>query len=202
MFSTTHPARSGSRARHDSADDELWSRVRPLDDFLPAYEFSERHSLAIDAPAARIDEALRTVSIRDIPVARALWWIRRLGRPYGDSRKPFVGGELPGVALEDVPGEGIVLGLTGQFWRLLGDRDRDAPRTADEFLAFRRPDRCKAVIDFRVGPSSLSTETRIHVADPAARRKFQLYWFVIHPFSGLIRILMLRAARRLAEAPA
>jgi len=172
--------------------------VRPLDDFLPVYEFSERHSLAIDAPGARIDAALRTISIRDIPVARALWRIRRLGRPYGDAK----GGELPGVVLEDVPEEGIVVGLTGQFWRVLGDRDRDKPRTADEFLAFTRADTCKAVIDFRVGPSSLSTETRVHVADPAARRKFRWYWFVIRPFSGLIRVLLLRAARRHAEAVA
>jgi len=176
--------------------------VRPLDDFLPDYEFSERHSLAIDAPAARIDAALRTISIRDIAVARALWRMRRLGRPYGDSQKPFVGGELPGVVLEDVPEEGIVLGLTGQFWRVLGSRDRDKPRTADEFLAFTRPDTCKAVIDFRVGRSSLSTETRLHVADPAARRKVRRYWIVIRPFSGLIRIFLLRAARRRAEAPA
>ena len=57
--------------------------MRPLDDFLPVYEFSERHSLAIDA-AGRIDEAFRAVSISDIPLARALWWVRRLGRPYGD----------------------------------------------------------------------------------------------------------------------
>ncbi len=176
--------------------------MRPLDDFLPDYEFSERHSLAIDAPAARIDAALRTISIRDIAVAQALWRMRRLGRPYGDSQKPFVGGEPPGVVLEDVPEEGIVLGLTGQFWRVLGSRDRDKPRTADEFLAFTRPDTCKAVIDFRVGRSSLSTETRVHVADPAARRKFRRYWFVIRPFSGLIRIFLLRAARRRAEAPA
>jgi hypothetical protein len=176
--------------------------VRPLDDFLPDYEFSERHSLAIDAPADRIDQAFRSVSMADILAARALWRIRRLGRPYGDSKKPFVGGELPGVVLEDVPQEGIVLGLTGQFWRLLGSRDRDKPRTADEFLAFTRPDTCKAVIDFRVGYASLSTETRVHVADPAARRRFRLYWLVIRPFSGLIRILLLRAARRRAEAPA
>lgn len=175
--------------------------MRPLDDFLPAYEFSERHRLAIDAPPARIDEAFRSVSIADLPVARVLWWIRRLGRSYGDTTKPFVGGELPGVVLEDVPGEGIVLGLTGQFWRVLGgQRDPARPRTAEEFLAYARPDTCKAVIDFRVGERSLATETRVHVADPASRRKFRRYWRVIRPFSGLIRILLLRAARRRAEA--
>ena len=177
--------------------------LRSLDDFLPVYEFSERHSLAIDAPAGRIDAAMREVSIADLPVARALWWIRRLGRPYGDSAKPFVGGELPGVVLEDVLEEGIILGLTGQFWRVLGGQpNADAPTTAGAFLAYAQPDTCKAVIDFRVGRRSLSTETRVHVADPASRRKFGRYWFVIRPFSGFIRILVLRAARRRAEANA
>jgi hypothetical protein len=177
--------------------------LHALDDFLPAYEFSERHSVAIEAPTGRIDQALRTLSIADIPIAGALWWLRRLGRAYGDSTKPFIGGELPGVVLEDVPGEGIVLGLTGQFWRVLGgERDAAAPTTAEEFLAYARPDTCKAVIDFRVRASSLTTETRVHVADPEARRKFRRYWFVVRPFSGLTRILLLRAARRRAEARA
>jgi hypothetical protein len=175
--------------------------MRPLDDFLPAYEFVERHSLAIDAPQGRIDAAFREVSIADIPLARGLWWIRRLGRQYGDAKKPFVGGELPGVVLDDVPGEGLVLGLTGQFWKVLGgERDPGRPRTAEEFLAYARGDTCKAVIDFRVAPGSLSTETRVHVADLAARRSFRRYWRVVRPFSGLIRILLLRAARERAEA--
>ena len=176
--------------------------MRALDDFLPVYEFSERHSTRIDGSAVRIDQALRSVSIADIPAARALWWLRRFGRPYGGVKKPFLGGELPGVVLEEVPEHGIVLGLTGQFWRLRGDRELEKPATPDEFLAYSRPDVCKAVIDFRIGSKSLSTETRVHVADPASRRRFRRYWFVIRPFSGLIWILLLRAARRRAEAPA
>lgn len=176
--------------------------MRSLDDFLPAYEFSERHSLAIAAPSVRIDRAFREVSIADIPLARALWWIRRLRRPYGDASKPFIGGELPGVVLENLPEEGVVLGVTGQFWRIFGgERDPRLPTTAEEFLAYDRPDTCKAVFDFRVGDKRLSTETRVHVADPASRRKFRRYWLVVRPFSGLIRILLLRAARRRAEAP-
>jgi hypothetical protein len=175
--------------------------VRSLDDFLPEYEFSERHAISIDAPAEHIDSAMRAVSISDVPVARALWWLRRLGRTYGDTTKPFVGGELPGVVLEDAPNQGIILGLTGQFWRVLGGRrDAASPTTADEFLAYARADTCKAVIDFRIAARALSTETRVHVADPASRRRFRGYWLVIRPFSGLIRVLLLRAAKRRAEA--
>jgi hypothetical protein len=173
--------------------------MKSLDEVLREYEFSERHALAIDAPAERIDEAMRSVSVSDIAVARALLWVRRLGRPYGDAAKPFVAGELPGVVLDDVRGQGIVLGLTGQFWRLQGGHDANRPTTADGFLAYARPDICKAVIDFRIGHNRLSTETRVHVGDPVARRKFRRYWLVIRPFSGLIRILLLRAARRRAE---
>lgn len=174
--------------------------MRSLDDFLPTYEFSEHHSLAIAAPPERIDDALRTVSLRDIPVARALWALRRLGRSWGDPGKPFVDGALDGaVLLDQASGEGLVLGLTGQFWRLRGRDKATRPRTTEEFRAYDRPDACKAVIDFRIGLAVLSTETRVHVPDPASRRKFARYWLVIRPFSGLIRILLLRAAKRRAE---
>ncbi len=177
--------------------------MKALDEFLPVYEFSERHRLAIAASPERIDAAVRAVSLAEIPVARALWWLRRLGRPNGNVGQPFVSGALErSVVLDDVPGEGVVLGLTGQFWRLRGGDAGPRPRSREEFLAYDRPDACKAVIDFRVGPALLSTETRVHVPDAAARRKFRRYWLVILPFSGLIRIMFLRAARRLAEAPA
>lgn len=177
--------------------------MRLLDDFLPDYEFSEQHQLGIHAPSERIDRAVRTVSLTDMPLARVLWAVRRLGRPYGDAARPFVDGALENaVVLDDVPGEGIVLGLTGQFWRLRGGDKGIRARTAEEFLAYTRPDACKAVIDFRIGPSLLSTETRVHVPDPLSRRTFGRYWLVVRPFSGLIRIMFLRAARQRAEAAA
>jgi hypothetical protein len=174
--------------------------MRPLDDFLPVYEFSERHRLRIDAPRERIDDAVRQVSLTEIPVARLLWWVRRLGRPYGQPTRPFVDGALErSVLLEDVHGEGLVVGLTGEFWRLRGGSSGSRPRTAEEFLAYSGND-AMAVIDFRVGERLLSTETRVHVPDPALRRKFHRYWTLIRPFSGLIRILLLRAARQRALA--
>jgi hypothetical protein len=174
--------------------------VRSLDEFLPVHEFSERHRIEVDAPRDRIDRAVRDLSLHDIPVARALWAMRRLGRSYGEPDRPFFEAGIAGsTVLDDVPGEGLVLGLTGRFWKLR-DAYVPAPRTREEFLAYSRPEVCKAVIDVRIEPPFLTTETRVHVGDPAARRKFARYWRVIRPFSGLIRILMLRAAKRRAEA--
>jgi hypothetical protein len=153
--------------------------MRELDAFLTEYEFSERHRIAIRAPAERIDAAIRAVRLDDSRLVRALFRVRGL------RRLPTTAiGSIPGASvLDDAPGEGIVLGLRGDFWRLRGGGDS-----------------CEAVIDFRAGDGALTTETRVHVADRAARRKFAFYWRVVRPFSGLIRILWLRAAKRRAEA--
>ncbi len=154
--------------------------MQPLDAFLPAYEFSERHALEIRASAERIDAELRRVSIEDSLLMRALFRLRGLR-----DRGPFVR-SVPGArVLEDVTGEGLVLGLQGDFWRPRGGGDS-----------------CQAVVDFRAADGRLTTETRVHVADRAARRKFARYWRIVRPFSGLIRIELLRTVRRRAETAA
>lgn len=182
--------------------------MRTLDEFLPAYEFSERHSLAIAAPAARVDRAVREVTLAEMPIARALFALRSVGRGSDRAQRPLVESLLrSGVLLEDIPAEGLVLGVTGRFWKLRGGNPGDLPRTPEEFAAYGRADVARAVLDLRVHPdgesrSLLSTETRIHVPDAAARAKFRRYWLVVRRFSGLTRILLLRAARKRAEAAA
>jgi hypothetical protein len=158
--------------------------MRALDEFMPRYEFAERHRVRVDAPAERVDRALRELTLADVPVVRALFALRGLPR---QGRVLDVVAGL-GRVLEDVPGEGMVLALRGQLWRPRGGDD-GSPAAA-------------AVADFRIDRGGLSTETRVHVEDAAARRKFGRYWLVVRPFSGLIRILVLRAAKRRAEATA
>jgi hypothetical protein len=182
--------------------------VTAIDAWLPDWEFDEQHEIVVAAPPAQVDRVIRELSLRDIPVARALWAIRSLGR---GSRGPVqtlvqqLGREAGVLVVEDRPGDELVVGLTGQFWRLRGAY---APRfaSAEEFAAFDRPESCKAVMNFRLEPTGgstrVSTVTRVHVPDRGARRKFALYWLVIRPFSGLIRVLMLRVIKRRAEASA
>jgi hypothetical protein len=158
--------------------------MKSLDAFLPAYEFSTRHALAVGADPVRTDRALREVTFKEVPVVRALLLARGLGLRRGEDT--VLAAMVPrATILEDVPGEGLVLTLSGQFWRLRG-RGPEAPATA--------------VIDFRALPGSLATETRVHVPDPVSRRKFGHYWRIVRPFSGLIRLVVLRAAKRRAEA--
>jgi|SRR5215210_7322055 len=159
--------------------------MKSLDAYLPAYEFVTRHEVAVEADQGRADRALREVTFREVPLVRGLLLARGLGaRKGGDS---VLGTMIPRASvLDDVPGEGIVLTLRGQFWRLRGRGPEEA---------------ATAVIDFRAHPGRLTTETRVHVPDAASRRKFVRYWRVVRPFSGLIRVLVLRAAKRRAESP-
>ena len=158
--------------------------MKSLDEFLPDYEFSTRHAVPVVGDPARVDRALREVTFKGVPLVRGLMLARGLGLPRAEAT--VLATMVPrATVLEDVPGEGLILRLKGQFWRLRG-RGPEAPATA--------------VIDFRALPGSLATETRVHVPDPVSRRKFGHYWRVVRPFSGLIRVGLLRAAKRRAEA--
>jgi hypothetical protein len=158
--------------------------MKSLDAFLPVYEFSTRHEVSVAVDPARADRALREVTFKEVPLVRGLLVARGLGLRRAEDT--VLAAMVPrATILEDVPGEGMVLTLSGQFWRLRG-RGPEAPATA--------------VVDFRALPGSLATETRVHVPDPVSRRKFAQYWRIVRPFSGLIRIAVLQAAKRRAGA--
>jgi hypothetical protein len=158
--------------------------MKSLDAYLPTYEFSTRHEVNVAANAARADRALREVTYGELPLVRALVFARGLGITRG-RQKVLASLARRASVLEDVPGEGLVLSLTAPFWRPRW-RGTEPPATA--------------VVAFSARPGILATETRVHVPDPTSRRKFARYWRVVRPFSGLIRVLVLRAAKRRAEA--
>ena len=129
---------------------DLRGRMKSLDAYLPSYEFSTRHEITVDAPMPNVaDRALREVTFADVPIVRGLLFARGEGLRRGD--EPVVATMVPSATVvEDAPGEGIVLSVTGQFWRLRGRGGPEPPATA--------------VVDFRSAPGRLSTETRVHVA--------------------------------------
>ncbi|MEQ1645742.1 MAG: hypothetical protein ABL959_19990 [Pyrinomonadaceae bacterium] len=74
---------------------------------------------------------------------------------------------------------------------------------ADNFKAFDKTGYAKAVWNFSLDPDGdatrLTTETRIKCLDDGSRRSFGFYWTFVQPFSGIIRMEMLRAIKRKAE---
>ena len=159
--------------------------MKALDTYFPTFEFVERHSVPIAADPALADRALRSVTFGDLPIVRALLFLRGLGIRRRDELV-LDAMRRRATVLEDVPGEGLVLGITGTFWRWRGTAGGDEPPAT-------------AVVDFRAERGALTTETRVHVEDRASRRRFARYWRVVRPFSGLTRVALLRAARRRLE---
>ena len=146
------------------------------------HEVVTRHEIAVDGDAAALDRALRGVTFGEVPLVRALVFARGLGLPRREQRVLETMGRR-GRVVEDVPGEGMAVSLDGQFWRLRGRGPEPA---------------ASAVVRFRADDGKLSTETRVHVPS-ASRRRFVRYWRIVRPFSGVIRMQVLRAAKRRAE---
>src|SRR6266566_7859667 len=90
--------------------------------------------------------------------------------------------------------------LLSTAWHQTGDLDVDGPVGLGDFLGVTIAFGIWAVPLGPAGGTRLATETRVHATDSAARRRFRLYWFVVGPFSALIRRRWLAAARRAAEA--
>jgi len=158
-----------------------------LDEVLPAWDFRERHAVAVDAPSERVLEAVRSVTPGEMPLVRLLFRLR--GLPAARDR-PVYDQLTPGFrTLAEEPGRELVLGSIAKPWRWRGG---DRPR--EDFSAFAEPGYAKLALNFRFEDGTLSTETRVLLTDPASRRAFRGYWLLVRPWSGLIRRSWLRAA--------
>ncbi len=163
-----------------------------LDEVLPAWDFRERHSIRLEAPAERVFAAIREATPAEMPLVRSLFRLRRL--PSASDRSLYEQLEPSFRTLAEEPGRELVLGAIGQPWRWSRGRSPDA-----DFRRFGGPGYAKMALSFRYEGGTLSTETRVLLTDPASRRAFRRYWLLVRPFSGLIRHGWLRAARRRAE---
>ena len=181
-----------------------------LDRFAPHPDFVEHHEIEVRGTRDAAYRALWTTDFGTSGVVQLLLRLRSLpstllGR--GARRSP--GRATLETILEngfgrlaEVPGHEVVLGVLGRFWRPVGNV---APFRAEQFTGPLPPGLAKAVWNLAVRQDDparrvvVSTETRVVCADVASRWKFAAYWTLIRPFSGLIRITMLRAIQRTCD---
>ena len=191
-----------------AGESRVGGRVTRLDEFMPVWQFSERHSLRVEASPGAVYEAMKSVRANEIFLFRALTWIRRGGRPLpesilnaGDSA-PLIDVALRSgfVLLAEQPPREFVMGTVVR--PPAGARDTLGPQL------FKTPPAGYAVaaMNFVVRPSGpnasmVTTETRVFANGAQARRRFAIYWRLIYPGSALIRRMWLRAiAKRAARS--
>jgi hypothetical protein len=179
-----------------------------LDEFIPVWQFNERHTIRVAASPERVFDAVRLVRANEISLFKALTWIRRGGRKApesilnaGDSTPLLEVATRNGFMYlaNDAPRE-LVIGTV--VVAPPGQRGALTPQT---FKAPLPSGFALAAMNFAVTPdgpnaSIVSTETRVFANDPESRRKFARYWRVIYPGSAIIRRMWLRAVKRRATS--
>jgi len=168
-----------------------------IDEFLSDYDFVETHDISIHASAANVYRASNEVDFSESCLIRWLLRIRGLSTSnvtLATLRKSRF------EVLGETPGRELVMGLVGKFWTPSGGTKKV---DAESFKQFNSAGYAKAVWNFAIQPDGpdqrLSTETRIKCLDSGSRRRFGFYWMFVRPFSGLIRIEMLRLIKNRAE---
>lgn len=169
-----------------------------IDHYLPEYHHSEIHHIHIRNSPEHIYPLLMPLDLNGSKLIKTLFRLR--GLPAGDIRIDRMMDNGPFTLLEERPGQELVIGLLTDAWlRPVSFTDRDV------FLSYAPEKGLKIAWNFSLArdqgkdTACLSTETRIQCLGTAARLFFSCYWFVIRPFSGMIRMEMLRIVKRLAE---
>lgn len=181
-----------------------------MDQYLPRYQFSERHEVAVRCGAGELLDIIQdyrppkdrfgetAMLLRQIP-ARLMHWLAPMRAP-----QPSPVTLASFIPLARDGDKEMVGGLVGKFWR--PDFGLFAVKDASEFLLCNPPKTAKLVIGFFAEQSGevtlLATETRVYCPDRYSLIMFFPYWLIIRPVSGLLRRRFLASVRRLAESRA
>lgn len=185
-----------------------------IDKYLPVYQFSEKHEILISAPPEVIYKSIRTANFAESIFVRGLFALRLLPlifiRPVRaierikERRSMTIrlsDFEMAGFhVVEEVYPKELVIGLEGKFWTMNGGMKIIS---RESFMTVQSPDVARAVWNFRIENYDgieekyrLITETRVSCTGNETLRKFKLYWYIIRPWSGLIRRYILRAIQK------
>jgi hypothetical protein len=178
-----------------------------LDRCLPFFHYHEVHSIQIEAPQEAVHRAVKEVTLSEVPVVRALFWLRWLPAVIVNEPAPIQGQrpileqllEAGFSPLADEENTELAVGVLSKPWNLTNKPVR--VEGVEPFVQFQDKETAKIAMNFYIEPQKVSntvwltTETRIAVADPKSRRKFGAYWSVIYPGSSLIRRMWLLAIK-------
>ncbi|MFC4542681.1 hypothetical protein ACFO5R_12190 [Halosolutus amylolyticus] len=201
--------RSDDGARFDAAAS---SADPPLliDRHLPAYDVTQHRHAVVDADPETTYAAMLEADMMDTgPAVRALGRLRDLPARLAHRIRGTEPAQFPGeltiarlgesdewLLIGERPGEELVFGSVGTFWRPSIEWREVDP---DAFAAFDESGYAKLAVSLSVRPygaerTLLTYEARTATTDAASRRKFRRYWRLIGPFAGY---LMSRALERM-----
>ena len=169
------------------------------------------HERLVPAPRELVWRALTELRLCDMPVTRALFWVRRLpayvrGKRFGSAQTPLLDGVRQGrsasVLTYDEPNL-VEIARVARFWQTT---PTNGPLVVDRaaLAAFAEPGYARAVVSIQLTPTDSGTRvvttTRVGATDEQARRRFAVYWRIVKIGSAATRKAMLSAVERRALA--
>ncbi len=164
-----------------------------IDNYMPEFQFNEKHGIEINATPEETYPVLKTIDFFKSKIIKTLFMLRGLPGKMS-TLEGFI--ESGFMLLEEKAGEEIVLGL------LINPLEfRPLSISPDAFGAFDKKHHILIAWNFHLyivdtHKSLLTTETRILCTSRKSKIIFSLYWLMISRFSGLIRIIILRLIKR------
>ena len=141
---------------------------KKIDQFLPKYDFVERHQLEVFAAPRKTYQAFKETDFTESKFIRWLLFLR------GINSDRFIEGTF--TPLIDIDSEEILWGLIARPWKFKGGI---LVIDSTKFCGFHQPGYAKIVWGFSFAPTQngtlITTETRIHCTDKTSRIKFGLY---------------------------
>ena len=147
-----------------------------INKYLPEYNYIESHHILVNASVMECFLAAKTLDMSKSFLTKTLLKLR-------------------GLPTEDLTLQGFIKNICFTYLE-------EHPYT--EFVIDASQDTLKIIWNFHFekieeNKTMVSTETRILCLTKRSKFLFSLYWFLIKPFSGLIRLEMLRLIRKNAE---
>lgn len=148
-----------------------------IDKYLPAYNYNEYHEKSINAAAEKCFLKAKNLDMGRSFITKALMKLR--GLPTKDLTLQEVIKNNCFTYLEEDPYTEFVIDASQHNTKIIWN------------FYFREIENNETLV---------STETRILCLTKRSKVLFSLYWFFVKPFSGIIRLEMLRLIKKKAES--
>lgn len=166
-----------------------------IDKYLSVYDFTEFHSITVKASANNLHDKMLSCDFSRSFLIRLLFGLRGMPKHLYTIEHLT---SMRFIKLDEQPGKEIVYGNVTTSPTFNCCQSNVSPTS---FIQNTDASIIKAAINFQLQEQNnsthlISTETRVWCGSRAMKKKFQLYWFFVKPFSQLIRKSMLKQMKR------
>lgn len=168
-----------------------------IETYLPHFHYNEIHSKIINASADVIYNKLRHLNFHSSWISRWLFNLRGLSTTNMTFDRMVDNGSF--FTMYEKENEEWIVGLMAKSFR-----STENLQLGENFTEWDPGTGVKIAWNFKLhgladGKVKVSTETRVQCLNRKTLLIFSVYWFFVRPFSGIIRLEMLRILKNECE---